>query len=183
MPRLTDTQLVLLNAAANRDDGCLLPVPDTIRAKGAALERSLAALLKADLISDVPASKGQPVWKTAEDSRPITLVLTDAGRAALETGTSEAPQAKPAERQAQRQAKPSPRSPSTRSDTILSLLSGKVGASLEELQAATGWQAHSVRGFLSGTVRRKMGLELISEPDNTGTRRYRLASVLKKVSQ
>jgi hypothetical protein len=67
--------------------------------------------------------------------------------------------------------------------TLLHLLSGKVGASLEELQVATGWQAHSVRGFLSGTVRRKMGLELISEPDRSGTRRYRLASTPKKGSQ
>jgi hypothetical protein len=40
-----------------------------------------------------------------------------------------------------------------------------------------------VRGFLSGTVRRKMGLELISEPDRSGTRRYRLASPLKKGGQ
>lgn len=180
MPRLTDTQLVLLNAAANRDDGCLLPVPDSIKAKGAALERSLNALLKADLVSEAPANKDQAAWKTADDLRPITLVLTDAGRAALETGTSEAPQAKPSRRPTHPRSKPSPHGSSTRSATILSLLSGKAGASLEELQAATGWQAHSVRGFLSGTVRRKMGLELISEPDRSGTRRYRLASPLKK---
>ena len=183
MPKLTDTQLVLLNAAANRDDGCLLPVPATIRTKGAALERSLNTLLKADLVSEVAASKGQAAWKTADDLRPITLVLTDAGLAALETGTIEAPEAKPAERQTRTRSKSSSQDSSTRSATLLRLLSGKSGASLGELQAATGWQAHSVRGFLSGTVRRKMGLELISEPDRSGTRRYRLALPLKKGGQ
>lgn len=183
MPRLTDTQLVLLNAAVNRDDGCVLPVPDSIRAKGAALERSLNTLLKAGLISEVAASKGQAAWKTADDLRPITLVLTDAGRAALETGTSKAPQAQPAERQTRTRPKSSSQGSSTRSATLLRLLSGKSGASLEELQTATSWQAHSVRGFLSGTVRRKMGLELISEPDRSGTRRYRLVATPKKGSQ
>ncbi len=92
----------------------------------------------------------------------------------------EEPQTKPAERQTRTRSRSSSQGSSTRSATLLRLLSGKAGASLEELQAATGWQAHSVRGFLSGTVRRKMGLELTSEPDRSGTRRYRLASPLKK---
>jgi hypothetical protein len=58
----------------------------------------------------------------------------------------------------------------------LELLCRPDGASLEELQAATGWQAHSVRGFLSGTVRKKLGLNLISDRAGDGTRRYRVAS-------
>ena len=40
--------------------------------------------------------------------------------------------------------------------------------------AATGWQAHSVRGFLSGTVRKKMGLDLGVAGGNGGTRHYRI---------
>jgi hypothetical protein len=38
---------------------------------------------------------------------------------------------------------------------------------------STGWQAHSVRGFLSGTVRKRLGLALISEAGDSG-RRYRI---------
>lgn len=59
---------------------------------------------------------------------------------------------------------------------VLHLLEREPGATLPELLAATGWQAHSVRGFLSGTVRKKLGLNLISAADTDGSRRYRIAS-------
>jgi len=49
-------------------------------------------------------------------------------------------------------------------------------ASLEELRKATGWQSHSVRGFLSGTVKKKMGLGIDSVSRDDGERAYRLAS-------
>ena len=57
----------------------------------------------------------------------------------------------------------------------LELLSRRDGASIVELRAAPGWQPHSVRGFLSGTVKRKLGLTLISDPSD-GPRRYRVAA-------
>jgi len=56
----------------------------------------------------------------------------------------------------------------------LELLSRPDGTCVEELQAATGWQTHSVRGFLSGTVKKKLGLALISDRAGDGPRRYRV---------
>lgn len=56
----------------------------------------------------------------------------------------------------------------------LGLLRRPDGATLPDLMAATGWQAHSVRGFLSGTVRRKMELTLVAEDGSDGVRRYRV---------
>jgi hypothetical protein len=55
---------------------------------------------------------------------------------------------------------------------ILELLKRPGGATSQELMKATGWQAHSVRGFLSGTIRKKMSLEVISSKSEDGERSY-----------
>jgi hypothetical protein len=59
---------------------------------------------------------------------------------------------------------------------ILSLLRRRSGASLQQLRNATGWQAHSVRGFLSGTIKKKMGLRVHQSKLSDGTRSYRIRS-------
>jgi len=55
---------------------------------------------------------------------------------------------------------------------ILDLLKRPGGVSLKEIMRATDWQAHSVRGFLSGTIRKKMGLEVTSIKGKDGERSY-----------
>ena len=55
---------------------------------------------------------------------------------------------------------------------LLDLLRRKDGATLQELMKASGWQAHSVRGFLSGAVGKKMGLAVTSVKDDNGERSY-----------
>ncbi len=62
----------------------------------------------------------------------------------------------------------------TKSEAILMLLRRKNGASIEELANATGWQAHSVRGFLSGTIKKKLGLNLSIEKRDGAASRYAL---------
>jgi hypothetical protein len=64
---------------------------------------------------------------------------------------------------------------STKTQHVLHLLERPKGASITDLMKTTGWQAHSVRGFLSGTVKKKMGLAVVSEKDGKGIRRYRIA--------
>lgn len=59
---------------------------------------------------------------------------------------------------------------------ILALLKRPGGASLQQLQKATGWQAHSVRGFLSGGLKKKMGLRIDSTKRDDGQRTYRVTS-------
>jgi hypothetical protein len=56
--------------------------------------------------------------------------------------------------------------------TVLELLKHKGGVSSKELQSATGWQPHSLRGFLSGTVSKKIGLTVTSVKTEEGERRY-----------
>ena len=62
----------------------------------------------------------------------------------------------------------------TKTEAVISLLRHKNGASLGDLQAVTGWQAHSVRGFLSGTVKKKLNLALSSQLTAKGERRYQI---------
>lgn len=63
--------------------------------------------------------------------------------------------------------------PPTKLAIVTSLISRPQGASLAELQAATGWQAHSVRGALAGALRKKG--HIITSTVDDGVRRYRIA--------
>jgi len=62
----------------------------------------------------------------------------------------------------------------SKTEQVLELLKRPDGATLQNLMKATGWQAHSVRGFLSGTVGKRMGLEVTSTKGENGERTYSL---------
>lgn len=62
----------------------------------------------------------------------------------------------------------------SKSDLVLKKLRLAKGATIEMLMDATGWQAHSVRGFLSAVVKKKLGLNLASDVGKDGVRRYRI---------
>ena len=63
--------------------------------------------------------------------------------------------------------------PGTKASRILALLSGVEGATLEQLMKETGWQHHSMRGYLSGTLGKRFGRKVISAKSNGG-RCYRI---------
>jgi len=65
--------------------------------------------------------------------------------------------------------------PGSKTAKVLHLLKRSGGATLKEIMKATDWQAHSVRGFLSGTLRKKMGLAVTSTKSD-GARSYALKS-------
>lgn len=71
-----------------------------------------------------------------------------------------------------------PAAAKTKQQVCLNLLNRPEGATVQELQAATGWQQHSVRGFLAGAVKKKLGLMLLSEKPDAGPRRYRIANAV-----
>lgn len=68
----------------------------------------------------------------------------------------------------------SPKKKVTKAATIIKMLRRKSGASLGELGKATGWQNHSLRGFLSGTLKKRMGLEVQVDKNAKGIRRYKI---------
>ncbi len=67
-----------------------------------------------------------------------------------------------------------PKAPSKR-NAVLAKLKTPRGVTVTKLMEITGWQPHTVRGFLSATVRKKLDLPLISEIGKDGERRYRIA--------
>ncbi len=80
-------------------------------------------------------------------------------------------------------SKPPPRNPTlakssgaSKASEVIRLLRRKSGASIAELQKATGWQPHSVRGFLSGTVKKRLGHDLRSKKLADGARRYMIGA-------
>jgi hypothetical protein len=83
--------------------------------------------------------------------------------------------AKPA-RKATRANKAAPARRGSKTAKILELLKRPAGVSLKEIMKATGWQPHSVRGFLSGTIGKKMGTRVESFKSSDGERAYRISS-------
>jgi len=65
----------------------------------------------------------------------------------------------------------------SKQDRVLTLLRRPKGATLAEIGKATDWQEHSIRGFLSGTCKKRLKLNVASEKDAKGIRRYRIGDV------
>ena len=86
--------------------------------------------------------------------------------------------AKPASKKASKAAAPKPEKSQPREGSkkqiVLDLLRRKDGATMAEIAKATGWQNHSIRGFVSGTLTKKMDLPVSSLKDEKGERRYKI---------
>lgn len=67
--------------------------------------------------------------------------------------------------------------PESKASSVTKLLTRTKGATVEEMMAATAWQPHSVRAFLSGL--RKKGNALIKEQRKTGEQAYRMSAIAK----
>jgi hypothetical protein len=85
-----------------------------------------------------------------------------------------APKRAKAQQTSQQEKTPPAREGSKKAD-VLALLRREEGATLQDLMSATGWQAHSIRGFLSGALGKKMGLTVESAKREDGTRVYSIA--------
>jgi hypothetical protein len=195
--KLSDAQLVILSAAAQRPDGSLLPLPDSLAAKGAALNRVMIEILcKRNLAEERPIIEGAPEWRRNEDGQSLGLFITNSGVAALSIDdagkekSSQAAASMPRQRKAAA-AKPRgkaqkvspagakrPQTPSqSKQDVVIQMLRRKSGVTIEDIIAKTGWQPHSVRGFFSGLVKKKLKLPLVSDVGKDGVRRYHIVAV------
>ncbi len=194
MPKLTDTQLVILSAAAQRHDSAILPLPKSLKVPKAAATTVLKSLLKKGLVAERPAAADEPHWRESRYGGRTALAITDAGLQAIgvevdKKTSTQSRSAKPKPKQRSRRAehkpsgsKPNGRTspavarPGTKQALMIDLLKRKKGATIDEAVEATGWQPHSVRGAISGTLKKKMGLAVTSEKPGEGPRRYRIAA-------
>jgi hypothetical protein len=198
MPKLTDTQLVILSTAGQRDDGAALPLPKSIKLQGGAVNHVLKSLLNKGLFAEQPAGHDAAAWRESKDGRRLMLVITDAGRAAIGVpaeGQSEPtasitspgskrsagrrPRASKSKRASAPKAKatkasPAALRPDSKQALLVELLRRKVGATIAEAVKATGWQPHSVRGAISGTLKKKLGLAVTSDKVESRGRVYRV---------
>jgi len=115
--------------------------------------------------SSKPDASTPIVGSASSNNAGLSKTLSSPG-----TPSASKPKAPPAT--VGRRSNPVISEPGTKSAKLLALLKRPRGATLGELQEASGWQAHSVRGFLSGIVGRKLGLKVRSTKAKSGERRY-----------
>jgi len=178
MTKLSDTQRVILSAASQRDDGAVLPLPESLKIKGGAVNKVLGSLEAKGLIGHQGAPRGDdppPLRITragleaigVEPEAADTAPATEAGTAgAVPAEAASAPP--PAKREAKAKArpgkaaladKPTPRT-GTKQAQMIELLRRPEGATVEQIAEATGWQHHTVRGAISGALKKKLGLNV-----------------------
>ena len=195
MTKLSDTQLVILSAAAQRADLSVLPLPDSLTLKGGALNKVMDSLRNRGLIRVLGGDGGpERVVITSEGMAAIGVEAEDDDEAPRRRPTRprrrprptvrptpRRPPARPTARpsrpspsgQGQGQgegrarprakaaaeptAKPTPRA-GTKQALMIELLKRPEGATVEQIAAATGWQHHTIRGAISGALKKKLGL-------------------------
>jgi hypothetical protein len=169
--QLSDTQTAILATAVARTDRMAFPI--TLPIKGGAVGNVLRSLLWRGLLEEVAAADDQTIWRCDDAGQPVTLRASSAGillmggpveqQAEVEERTVEQPVGEPRARR------------SVAQEALLTLLRRAEGATIADLQAATGWQPHSVRGALSGIVTKKLGHKVASTKEDRG-RVYRIAN-------
>jgi hypothetical protein len=157
---LTPTQITVIEAAADRTDGNIEPLPPALR--GGARAKVIEGLIARSLIVGAP---GQ-------------YLLTDAGYAAVGKQRPAASDVQNLDAtDAFREPEPIPRAirPGTKLAGLIDALRQPSGATVNQIMATTQWQAHTVRGAISGMVRKKLGYNVVSEKRADGDRLYRIA--------
>ncbi len=176
MTKISDTQAIILSAAAQRPEHIALPLPESLR--GGAAAKVVGAMLAKGFLEEVDADprRGEPLWRETCDGHGTTLVATDAGLAAIgiepdnanaaSEGADEAPSDSPAANTPTKtDTVPKARKPreGTKQEALIAMLRAPEGATIEEIAVTLAWAPHTIRGALSGTLKSKLGLTIASD--------------------
>ncbi len=178
MTKLSDTQMIVLSAAAQRANMLALPLPKNL--KGGAAQKVIASLLKQGLLEEIDADTriGEHVWREAGDGHGVTLAITEHGLAAIgiepEASRDSAEPTQSGHAAVKTSSKPNAREGSKQAQ-LIAMLQGADGATVAEIAAAFGWQPHTVRGAIAGALKKKLGLDVTSEKVDGRGRVYRLS--------
>jgi hypothetical protein len=141
MIKLSKTQKKVLIAAANRPDGAIHPLPERIN--GGVANKVITGLKKRDLITD---TTGNDNWQISDNGYQAI------GQEPPTQATNEKPAA---------DAKPVRKTRTgTKQAKIIKMLKRPEGATVEQIAKEASWLNHTVRGFLAGTIKKKLGLVL-----------------------
>lgn len=176
MTKLTETQIIILSSGAQRPEKIALPLPKGLA--GAAAKMAVSRMIKHGWLQEVDANlrRNEPLWRETGDGHGTTLVVTDAGLLAIgiDSVVVKTSVASRGGASAQPEVKhPVPRT-GTKQAMLIAMLRRADGATMAEIIAATGWQAHSARGAMSGALGKKLGLVVVSARDDARGRVYRI---------
>ena len=163
MTKLNDVQLILLSTASQREDGGVMPLPESLASDEAKANKAIPPLLKRKLLAEAPVPAAAPAWRCDGDDF-FGLFITDAGRAAIGAGDGEG---EPAGKDKAREPE-QPKAPrQTKSAAVVTLLQREQGATLAELIEATGWLPHTTRAALTGLRKKGHTIEKSKRGDAT----------------
>ena len=154
--KLTDTQLIMLSAAAQREDRCLVVSP---KLKGAAAHQLANKLISAGFVEEIEAEAPATIWRRDNEAGQMyALRLSAAGAKAIGI-EGDGRETKEEASEALQLREPAPGGPSAPRDgsklaRVIELLLRDHGATIDELIAATGWLAHTTRAALTGLRKR-----------------------------
>ena len=174
MTKLTDTQTLILTRASARPGNLALPLPEGLH--GAAAKMAIGRMIKLGFIEEVEANirRGEPLWRETGDGHGTTLIATDAGLEAVGIDPAVV-KTMAGLRDAKPEAIAAAQRPGTKQAQLIAMLRAPEGASIAEIAEATGWQQHSIRGAISGSLKKKLGLTVTSEKVSERGRVYRIA--------
>ena len=173
-PHLNDLQLILLATAIQREDGSILPPPESVGPQSERIRKAIPALLRRQLIVNAPVTDRSKAWRE-EDQQVIGLVITDLGRTKLADGVPQEQAHASAAGEPPKVAVTNPPRTSHRSgsktDTLIGLLRNDGGVTLAG--ARRDWSRPSTRSMRS--VRRALVADALAR-DGIGSPQRRTAT-------